>query len=69
MTATAPLCPMASLATPISSGKTVPPKSPIIISPETSFFLSGTAVSACAKMMGNTLEFPNPMSAIHIYIM
>ena len=42
ITATAPACPMASLQKPMTSGKMVPPKSPIIISPETSFCLSGT---------------------------
>uniref|UniRef100_UPI00374E380E GT-D fold domain-containing glycosyltransferase n=1 Tax=Bacteroides thetaiotaomicron TaxID=818 RepID=UPI00374E380E len=30
-----------SEATPIANGKTVPPKSPIIIRPETSFFFPG----------------------------
>ncbi len=42
ITATAPSCePMASLATPMTSGKTVPPKSPIIMSPLMAFFFSG----------------------------
>ncbi len=49
MTATAPAWPTASLATPMISGKTVPPKSPIIISPDTSFCFSGTDSKACAK--------------------
>ena len=39
-------CPQVSLAKPIIKGKTVPPKSPMIISPLTSFFLSGMARSA-----------------------
>ena len=46
ITATAPLCPTASLAKPIAIGNTVPPKSPIIIKPETSFFFCGIASNA-----------------------
>ena len=42
MTAIAPFCPIeVSDATPIANGNTVPPKSPIIIKPDTSFFLPG----------------------------
>lgn len=66
ITATAPFCPIASLATPIRSGKTVPPKSPMIIRPDTSFFLFGSASKACENTMENTFEFPKPIKAIQI---
>ena len=56
MTMTAPACPMASLAKPISNGKTVPPKSPIIIRPDTSFCFWGMEVSAWAKQMEKMLS-------------
>ena len=46
MTAIAPFCPKASLANPIANGNTVPPNNPMIIRPDTSFFLSGSAESA-----------------------
>ena len=58
MTNTAPACPMASLAKPMKSGKMVPPKSPIIISPLTSFCLLGIDSRAVAKHMENTFELP-----------
>ena len=48
---TAPFCELkASEANPINGGKIVPPKMPIIIRPEISFFLSGRckmAVGVC----------------------
>ena len=58
MTATAPACPMASLANPIISGKIVPPNKPIIIKPDTSFCFCGMAVSACAKQIEKIFELP-----------
>ena len=58
MTATAPACPIASLMKPITSGKMVPPKRPIIISPETSFCLSGTESSASENAIEKMLELP-----------
>ena len=58
ITSTAPICPMASLAKPMRSGKMVPPKRPMIMSPLTSFCFSGMAVRACAKHMEKTLLLP-----------
>ena len=58
MTATAPACPMASLMTPITSGKMVPPNSPIIIRPETSFCLSGTESNASENAIEKMFEWP-----------
>ncbi len=47
ITANAPVCEdSVSVASPMKKGKTVPPKSPIIISPDASFFLSGL----CSKL-------------------
>lgn len=65
--ATAPACPRASLANPMAIGKIVPPKSPMIIRPDTSFFLSGCASNACEKRMGKIFELPNPINAMQIY--
>lgn len=48
----------ASLANPMKRGKTVPPKSPMIIRPDTSFFFSGAESIACEKTMEKTLELP-----------
>lgn len=64
ITATAPTCPMASLANPIRRGNTVPPKRPITISPLTSFLCSGTEMRACEKTMEKMLELPYPTRAI-----
>ena len=55
---TAPACPIASLAKPMSKGNMVPPKRPIIIRPLTSFCFSGIEVNACAKQIENMLELP-----------
>ena len=60
----APTCPSASAAKPMAKGKTVPPKRPMIIRPEISFFSSGEESSACAKMMEKTLELPKPTKAM-----
>ena len=66
MTITAPACPMASLANPMSNGKIVPPKRPMIISPYTSFCFSGIEVSAWAKQMEKIFELPKPTRAIAV---
>ena len=58
MTATAPACPMVSLMKPMTSGKMVPPKSPMIIRPDTSFCLSGTESSASENAIEKMLELP-----------
>ena len=58
MTMTAPAWPMASLAKPMSNGKMVPPKRPMIIRPLTSFCFCGMAVRACAKQMEKMFELP-----------
>ncbi len=58
ITSTAPACPIASLMKPISSGKMVPPNSPIIIRPLTSFCFSGIDSKAVAKHMEKTFELP-----------
>lgn len=55
MTATAPFCPTASLATPISNGKMVPPNRPMIIRPEISFFFSGTAQKGLGEYDGKDI--------------
>ena len=55
---TAPACPILSLAKPISKGKMVPPKSPIIISPLTSFCFSGTLSKARASTIEKMLLLP-----------
>ena len=68
ITATAPLCPTASLAKPIAIGNTVPPKSPIIIKPETSFFFCGIASNAWEKITGKMFELPKPIRAMQMYI-
>ena len=68
ITATAPLCPTASLAKPIAIGNTVPPKSPIIIKPETSFFFCGIASNAWEKITGKLFELPKPIRAMQMYI-
>jgi len=67
MTITAPICPIASLAKPITSGKMVPPNSPIIIRPDISFCWLFFVSNACEKQMGNTFELPKPISAIATY--
>ena len=58
MTSTAPACPLLSLASPMSSGKIVPPKSPIIMSPLTSFCFSGTLSKARASTIEKMLLLP-----------
>ena len=50
----------------VSNGNTVPPNSPIIINPETSFFFSGMANNACENIIENTLELPKPIMAMQI---
>ena len=65
ITATEPVCERkASLAQPINIGKTVPPIRPIIIKPETSFFLAGILSKAWEKIIGKIFEFPSPIKAI-----
>ena len=64
ITATAPAWPMASAAKPIARGKTVPPKRPMIIRPDTSFFSDGDDMSAWENITENTLELPKPISQI-----
>ena len=66
ITITAPICPMASLAKPITSGKIVPPNRPIIIRPDISFCWL-CLVNACEKQIGNTFELPKPIRAIATY--
>ncbi len=66
MTMTAPACPTASLAKPINNGNTVPPKSPMIIKPDTSFCLSGTDNRASENAMEKILEFPYPTNAMAV---
>ena len=66
MTMTAPACPIASLMKPMSKGNMVPPKSPMIIRPLTSFCFSGIEVSAWAKQIEKILELPYPTSAIAV---
>lgn len=53
---------------PSTKGKIVPPNNPIIINPETSFFLSGIYCIACESITGNMFELPNPTNAIEMYI-
>ena len=65
----APSCEaIASDRKPIKSGKIVPPNKPMIIRPDISFLRCGIDWMACEKIMENTLELPNPISPIHIYI-
>ena len=51
----------------MASGNTVTPKSPIIISPDTSFFSFGEFISACENIMENTFELPKPINPIPTY--
>ena len=68
ITVIAPVWPIASAANPMASGKIVPPKSPMIIRPETSFFSLGTLTRAREKITEKTFELPKPISAIPIYM-
>ena len=58
MTATAPACPIASLQNPMISGKMVPPNRPMIISPDTSFCLSGTDSRTSENAIEKMFELP-----------
>ena len=51
----------------MARGNTVPPKRPIIISPDTSFFSLGEVLRACANTTENTFELPKPIRPIPIY--
>ena len=51
----------------MANGKMVPPKRPMIIRPDTSFFSLGDDMRACEKITEKTLELPNPISPIPIY--
>lgn len=63
----APVCDWtASEANPMSKGNIVPPKSPIIINPDTSFCCCGLDSNACENRMENTFEFPNPTNAMQV---
>ena len=67
ITPTAPACPIESAANPMARGNTVPPKRPIIMSPDTSSFSLGEEFKAWANTTENTFELPNPINPIPMY--
>ena len=48
-------------------GNMVPPNSPIIIRPDTSFFLSGKDSTAWENTSEKMLELPKPTNAMAVY--